>query len=70
MESQQQRVLVALGATTGAVAACVLAHKLWLRHVDGESMQVGFSCTDNEPALQDQQQLLRVNSTCRILAAV
>jgi hypothetical protein len=59
MESQQQRVLVvALGATTGAVAACVLAHKLWLRRCEGESAQVGLSCADNMPAVQDQQQLL------------
>lgn len=39
-DRHSSRVLVALGTTGAAVGACMLAHKLWLRHQDAGSLQV------------------------------
>lgn len=39
MESRQRMAHVLLG-TTGAVAICMLAHKLWLKHQDADKLQV------------------------------
>lgn len=39
----QHRVLVALGATAGAVAVCMLAHKVWVIRQQDDTLQV---CTE------------------------